>query len=338
MPDAKTESRPTLERYIPLVGAVMALSPLVLLFFQNPIIFCAVNVIAAIAFMVVVTSWNAGVLSERSAILGGDGNPIDLPFFRDRKRKWGFVFAVVGVFVFAWLYFWRFDLMAPASITTFTASSIRYNDEAGENQNVKSFVYPARDYFVETDEEATVLEITCHSSAKMVVSRSQHFQGRTLCIEAVDFDVKHIVYTAWGQRRGVGPHKVEQTRYKVPVNPDSTRVRAIMLDQKGNPTEGTLVLNEDHVFADMHFRFEGKTGLYRVTPQVTIMDGPNRHIITQSSPLYMGVMEDDWDPDAEKTKVKPIHSDDKTEALLVFKDGRERGVKLRKVQLPDSQR
>lgn len=337
MPDAKTESRSLLERYIPMVGAIMALSPLLVLFFQNPFIFFAVNVIAVIAFMVVVASWNSRVLTERSPILGGDGNPLDLRFFRDRKRKWGFVLAVVGVFVFAWLYFFRFDLIAPASITTFTGSRIIFNDQA-ENPSFRSKIYPARDYFVATDKEDVFLEIMCHAAVKIVVSRNQQYQGKSVRIEAVNFDVKHIVHTGWWQRRGVGPQKVEPTRFKVSVAHDTTKATAIMLDQKGNATGDTLVLNDDHEFAVMHFQFDGKTGLYRITPHVTIMDGRNRHVITHSLSLYVGVLEPNWDHAADKTNVR-VHRDrdDRTEALMVFRDGREREVKLRKVELPETE-
>lgn len=234
---------------------------------QLPYLAFAVLFIVGVAFIHVGTQ----KVTVQSDILATDNKPFERSTPRNPRLTRIGVFVCLTSTCAAGLWYLLDPQLVPlASITNFEMSDIQYT----YGQNYKGRIIAPKDFYEHDDDDESILATPC---VLLTVSIGQ-LRTRSVVIQALEFEVKPIAFAYWRPRKGVYPHNaVVANRFSATVTANSTSVKARMLDDKGNPDVGTILLDDKQPFALIHVQFDGTTGLYEVVPIVTVTDSFDRN-------------------------------------------------------------
>jgi hypothetical protein len=236
-------------------------------------------------------------VTVQATITGPDAKPYEYAKKRNRWFTCVGVSLCVGAFLAVALLYWLSPQVLPlARITNFQQSDIsyRYGDKFKGRHIVPKDFWPP-------NEEESILATPC----VLVTVSIGHFTTKPVRIEALEFQVKPIRFQCWSRRLGVYPtNALMANRFTATLAPNSSRVKARMLDENGNPDEGSVILDDKNPFALLHVEFDGVTGLYWVVPILTVSDGfgRNRTYVTYESDGIWPAIGILTFPDAEKLR------------------------------------
>ena len=305
MPDA-TPTSTKLETALK-IGAVAApiLSAVLAFMSHEEWLFLSLLGVAFVFTLVIFASYCfPNLLCQTSTILAPDGEQIRTPLLQRRTLNAILVVALSCIVAaFLWYRFGH-EIIPSASITRLELSRIRYLYDGNKN----STQVPVNSFFIPTDNPETLQDILATESALLTVTRNGEFRTRSLRIESIEFEIVHTPFVEWKRRLGIYPKNVVlPLRYSAEITPASKRVKAHMLDEKGNPTESTILLDNENKFAEIHVAFRTKVGaydLYKIRPIITTVDenGRNRTELPCDKTLFVAV----WNHDANKQDLKEL--------------------------------
>jgi len=286
--DSATQKTFGLEKWLPILPIAMAIWGW---FTHEEQVFLF---LMAAAFISAVLVYHRNLLVTQSTVLGPDDKPIVRPRFTSlwwERSGWALVVVSLGGSVF-W-YFVGPRLAPSASVTRLELSNITYTYGGFRN----SRIVPVNSFYIATDDPKMLQEIKATAYAKLTITRNGEFRTKALRIEAIEFQVVHVPFVEWERRLAANPQNVVlPIRCSAALGPRSSKVGAHLLDDKGDPTEGTIILDNDHKFAEIHATFTAAAGadvyeLYKISPIITTVDelGRNRTQLPCDMTLHVAV-------------------------------------------------